>query len=114
MSIRERAMRLATKTALLPAQTDTESTLFGERDGFPTRAGSAVLGDRIVRVMRTVRCVADGRNDANTPNVAAERDGQYLVEQWVGGGTQFKPFFIEDAADGLNALWPGVRISPIN
>jgi hypothetical protein len=38
---------------------------------------------------------------ANTPNVAAERDGQYLVEQWIAGGTLRKPFFIEDAADGL-------------
>jgi hypothetical protein len=39
---------------------------------------------------------------ANTPNVAAERDGQYLVEQWIAGGTQRKPFFSEDAADGLS------------
>jgi hypothetical protein len=31
----------------------------------------------------------------------AERYGQYFVKQWIAGGTQRKPFFIEDAADGL-------------
>jgi hypothetical protein len=45
--------------------------------------------------------VCEKSSIANTPNVAAERDGQYLLEQWVAGGTQRKPFLIEDAADGL-------------
>jgi hypothetical protein len=44
--------------------------------------------------LRTIRNrqYAKRRGEARRP---------YLVEQWIASGTQRKPFFIEDAADGL-------------
>jgi hypothetical protein len=107
-------MRLATKTALLPAQTGTESTLFGERDGCPTRAGSAVLGDCIVRVMR--QCDVLPTAGMTPIRQTSRRNATANTSSSSGSpaATQRMPFFIEDAAPSPSRTPPASGAACLN